>query len=77
MLLSLARDMIHCAAGQHEITNATVRPALENLARRMGLKRTIRLADDILETRRSIQRNANAKLALDQLMMKMAGSMAA
>ncbi|BCS53803.1 DNA polymerase III subunit delta' [Geobacter sp. SVR] len=77
MLLSFARDMIYLAAGQQEITNSAVRPALQNLAGRMGLKKTMQLADDILATRRSVQRNANAKLALDHLMMKMAGATAA
>jgi len=65
------------AAGCGDIINSSIRPVLEGLAGRLNLQRTLQITDDILETRRSVQRNANAKLALDTLFMKMAGVMAA
>lgn len=77
MLLSLGRDMVHLAAGSNDITNSTIRPILERLSSRLNLPGALLLVDDILETRRSVQRNANAKLALDNLFMKIAGALAA
>jgi DNA polymerase-3 subunit delta' len=77
MLLSFSRDLVHLTAGCNDITNSAVRPFLERLSSRLSLQGALRLADDILETRRSIQRNANAKLALDNLFMKIAGALAA
>lgn len=77
MLLSFVRDMLLLEAGCDDIINTSIRPALENFAGRLSLRRTLQIADDILETRRSVQRNANAKLALDTLFMKIAGVNAA
>ncbi|HEX9080588.1 MAG TPA: DNA polymerase III subunit delta' [Desulfuromonadaceae bacterium] len=76
MLLSFYRDMIHLAAGCGDIINTAIRPALETLASGLGLERTLQVADDVMETRRSVQRNANVKLALDRLFMKMAADAA-
>jgi len=72
MLLSFARDMVHLAAGGGDIINQPIRQFLEEFVSRLNLQRSLQLADDILETRRSVQRNANSKLALDQLFMKIA-----
>ncbi|MBI2354925.1 MAG: DNA polymerase III subunit delta' [Deltaproteobacteria bacterium] len=72
MLLSFARDMIHLAAGSSDIVNTAVRPALESFAAGLKLDRIMQIAGDIMETRAAVQRNANVKLALDQLFMKMA-----
>ncbi len=72
MILSLARDLIHLASGSNDIINIAIRPTLENLSERLDLKRSLQLAEEILETRRSVQRNANIKLALDNLFIKIA-----
>ncbi len=74
MLLSLARDLIHLTAGCRDIINTAIRPALESMASNLNLDRAIKLAEYIIETRRSVQRNANVKLALDHLFVKMAAS---
>ncbi|GFE61062.1 DNA polymerase III subunit delta' [Geobacter sp. AOG2] len=70
MLISFMRDIAHLAAGSAAIVNATVRPALEGFAAKWPLQRTLQILDDILETRRAVQRNANSKLALDRLFMR-------
>ncbi len=77
MLLSLVRDLLHLVAGGDDITNAGIRPLLERLSAGLGLPAALRLTNDILETRRAVQRNANAKLALDHLFMNMAETLAA
>ncbi|HEY4744839.1 MAG TPA: DNA polymerase III subunit delta' [Desulfuromonadaceae bacterium] len=74
MLLSFCRDMIHLAAGCREIINTAIRPTLESLAAGVSLDRALRMASDVMDTRRAVQRNANVKLALDLLFMKMAAS---
>lgn len=77
MLLSFSRDLVLLTVGHGSLLNSAIRPALEGFAARLGLPGALQIADDILETRRFVQRNANAKLALDTLFMKMAGALAA
>ncbi|MDD2271729.1 MAG: DNA polymerase III subunit delta' [Desulfuromonadaceae bacterium] len=71
MLLSFFRDAVHLGAGNGEIVNRSVRPAIESIATRRSLPRNLELLESIYETRRSVQRNANPKLALDHLFMVM------
>jgi len=74
MLVSFSRDMIYLTAGCDNNGSQSPRLFPEGFAGRLNLRRSLQLADDILETRRSVQRNANAKLALDQLFLKIAGA---
>jgi DNA polymerase-3 subunit delta' len=76
LLLSFARDAVYLNAGSQEIINTAVRPALEAFAARFTLERALQMQGDIMETRRAVQRNANNKLALDCLFMKMAEGIA-
>lgn len=73
LMLSFVRDMIHILVGRKDITNKNMYEQLALLAKRASLEKTLALADDISATRRCIYNNANAKLALDILFMKMAG----
>jgi len=75
MLLSFARDMIHLAVGNGDRIDTAIRPELELLSARLKLKGTIQLAEDAMETYRTVKRNANAKLALDNLFIKTAGNL--
>lgn len=74
MLISFMQDTAHLTAGSADIVNTTVRPALEGFAAKWSLQRTLQILDDILETRRAVQRNANSKLALDRLFLKIAAT---
>jgi len=76
LLLSFARDTVYLNAGCPDIVNTSVRPALEKFAAGFTLERALQLLGDIMETRRAVQRNANNKLALDCLFMKMAEAIA-
>ena len=76
LLLSFARDTVYLNAGCSEIINTTIRPSLETFAARFTLERALQMLGDIMETRRAVQRNANNKLALDCLFMKMAEAIA-
>jgi DNA polymerase-3 subunit delta' len=72
MLLSFYRDAVHLGAGNGDIVNRSVRPAIESIATRHSFPRNLDLLERIYETRRAVQRNANPKLALDHLFMTMA-----
>jgi DNA polymerase III subunit delta' len=72
LLLSVARDSVYLNAGCPDIVNTSIRPALERFAAGLTLERALQVLGDIMETRRAVQRNANNKLALDCLFMKIA-----
>lgn len=71
MLLSFYRDAVHLGAGNGDIVNQSVRPAIESIASKCSLPRNLELLERIYQTRRDVQRNANPKLALDHLFMAM------
>lgn len=73
MLLSFVRDMIHIIVGRKDILNTSMYDRLARLSAGSSLEKFLTVADEIFMTRRSIFNNANAKLALDILFMKMAG----
>ena len=76
LLLSVARDAVYLKAGCSDIVNTTIRPALEAFAAGFSLERALQMLSDIVETRQAVQRNANNKLALECLFMKMAEAIA-
>ena len=76
LLLSFARDAVHLLAGCPDIVNMSIRAALETFVARCTLESALQILGAITETRRAVQRNANNKLALDCLFMKMAEAIA-
>jgi DNA polymerase-3 subunit delta' len=72
MMISFFRDAVHLAAGSSDILNRHLRPAIESISARRSFPRNLELLNKIYETRRAVQRNANPKLALDQLFMNIA-----
>jgi DNA polymerase-3 subunit delta' len=74
MLISFMQDTTHMAAGSADIVNQAARPALEGFSAKWRLQRALRILDDCLETRRAVQRNANSKLALDRLFLRIAAT---
>ena len=72
MMISFFRDAVHLAAGSSDILNRNVRPAIESISKRRSFPRNLELLNNIYETRRAVQRNANPKLALDHLFMNIA-----
>lgn len=71
MLLSFYRDAVHLGAGNGDIVNQSVRPAIESISTRRSMPGNLELLERIYQTRRDVQRNANPKLALDHLFMAM------
>lgn len=76
LLLSLTRDMVYLLSGSSDIVNTSVRAALESFAGRLSLHKALAIMESISETRRAVQRNANGKLALDCLFMRLADEIA-
>jgi DNA polymerase-3 subunit delta' len=74
LLLSITRDAVYLNAGSGDIVNKSILPALESFAAGCTLESSLQMLGDIMETRRAVQRNANNKLALECLFMKMAGA---
>ena len=72
LLLSVVRDAVFLKSGCGEIVNTAIRPALERFADGRSLETGLQILTDIVETRRAVQRNANSKLALECLFMKIA-----
>jgi DNA polymerase-3 subunit delta' len=75
MLLSFIRDTVYLSAGYGDSIISSIRPILENFAARFTLEQALQMLADIMETRRAIQRNANNKLAMDCLFMKLADTL--
>jgi DNA polymerase-3 subunit delta' len=76
LLLSFVRDTVYLHAGCTDIVNTSIRPALEKFASRCTRAGALQILGATIETRRAVQRNANNKLALDCLFMKMAEAVA-
>jgi len=72
MMLSFFRDAVHLGAGNSNILNQNLKPAIESISRRRSFPRNLELLNRIYETRHAVQRNANSKLALDHLFMQIA-----
>lgn len=74
MMLSFFRDAVHIGAGNSNILNQNVKPAIETISGRRSFPRNLELLHKIYETRHAVQRNANSKLALDHLFMQIAAA---
>lgn len=72
IMISFARDLVYLATGENRIINSGFKQTLQQRASSLSLKHAVELLDTILETRRAVQRNANNKLALDCLHIKLA-----
>jgi DNA polymerase-3 subunit delta' len=74
ILLSIYRDVIHLAAGCGTVVNTSIRASLESFAAKLRLEGALQTAGEVMATRRAVQQNANVKLALDNLFIKMVTS---
>lgn len=74
LMIGLVRNTIHFHAGHGDGLSEYDRRAVESVAMRIPIQKALQILDDILFTRRAIHRNANSRLALDCLFMRLAGS---
>ena len=74
MLISFYRDAVHLNSGVNDIINVGIRSAIEKIATRQPLPKTLELLEKICDVRKDVVRNANSKLALDHLFMTLGSS---
>jgi DNA polymerase-3 subunit delta' len=71
-LTSMFRDVLLIQAGNNQVVNRDLFVLLENEALRVAPDRTLARLGHILEARQALQRNANPRLAMDVLLMRLA-----
>ncbi len=72
LLLIFLRDMLLLKGGNGEIVNHDLLPLVERQAARISPERTMERIRQVVQTRQAIQRNVNARLALEVLFMRLA-----
>lgn len=74
LILFWLRDALVLTTGvpDHLVVAADALPALTDLARRLGRNRLLKTVDAVLEARQQLDRNANTRLVLDVLLLRLA-----
>lgn len=73
VLASLLRDVLLIQGGSGAVVNRDIMPLLEGEAARFSRENTLERITHIMEARQSLMRNANPRLTLDVLLMRLAG----
>lgn len=72
VLTSLLRDILLIQGGSDDVINRDIFPLLENEATRLSRERNIERITNTMEARQALMRNANPRLTLDVLLMRLA-----
>lgn len=73
VLTSLLRDVLLIQGGSDAVVNRDIMPFLESEAARLSLERNLERISHTMEARQALMRNANPRLTLDVLLMRLAG----
>ncbi|WP_306533189.1 DNA polymerase III subunit delta' [Geobacter sp.] len=73
VLTSLLRDVLLIQGGSNAVINRDILPLLENEAARLSRERNLERINHTTEARQALMRNANPRLTLDVLLMRLAG----
>jgi len=73
VLASLLRDVLLIQGGSNAVINRDILPLLENEAARLSRERNLERINHTMEARQALMRNANPRLTLDVLLMRLAG----
>lgn len=73
VLTSLLRDILLIQGGSDAVVNRDIMPFLESEAARLSLERNLERISHTMEARQALMRNANPRLTLDVLLMRLAG----
>jgi DNA polymerase-3 subunit delta' len=73
VLASLLRDVLLIQGGRGDVVNRDLLPLLEDEAGRLTREKTIERIGQVMEARQAILRNANPRLTMDVLLMRLAG----
>jgi len=72
LLTAFLRDMLHLRVGGTELVNRDLADLVTREAKRHPSERVMELIDHVKTARLALQRNVNARLALDVLLMRLA-----
>lgn len=73
VLASLLRDVLLIQGGSDAVVNRDIMPFLESEAARLSRERNLERISHTMEARQALMRNANPRLTLDVLLMRLAG----
>ncbi|MBT1076011.1 DNA polymerase III subunit delta' [Geobacter grbiciae] len=73
VLASLLRDILLIQGGSDAVVNRDIMPFLESEATRLSQEKNLERISNTMEARQALMRNANPRLTLDVLLMRLAG----
>lgn len=73
VLAALLRDVLLIQAGGDAVVNRDIMPLLECEATRLSREKNLERITHVMEARQALMRNANPRLTLDVLLMRLAG----
>jgi DNA polymerase-3 subunit delta' len=72
LLVTFLRDILHVLSGSHEIVNRDLLELVQRESMSRSPERVMEMIEQVIETRTSLRRNVNARLAVDVLLMRLA-----
>ncbi|RNC70082.1 MAG: DNA polymerase III subunit delta' [Desulfuromonadales bacterium] len=72
VLATLLRDLLLIQGGSNDVVNRDLLPRLEETAASQTQEKTLERIGHVMEARRALSRNANPRLTLDLLLMRLA-----
>lgn len=72
LLVTFLRDLLHLHSGSEELVNRDLEELLRRESMTRSPERVMKMIDQVIETRKTLRRNVNARLAMDVLLMRLA-----
>lgn len=72
LLVTFLRDILHVLSGSHEIVNRDLLELVQRESMSRSPAKVMEMIEQVIETRTSLRRNVNARLAVDVLLMRLA-----
>lgn len=72
LLVTFLRDLLHLYTGSRELVNRDLEELLRSEYSARPPERIMEMIEQVIETRKALRRNVNARLAMDVLLMRLA-----
>lgn len=72
LLVTFLRDLLHLQSGSAELVNRDLEELVRQESMRRQPERIMEMIAQVMETKRALQRNVNARLAVDLMLMRLA-----
>ncbi|GAM08200.1 DNA polymerase III subunit delta' [Geobacter sp. OR-1] len=72
LLMTFLRDLLHIQSGSSELVNRDLEEMALREAAVRNTEQVMQMIEHVIETRKALQRNVNARLAMDLLLMRLA-----